>query len=45
MLQALIDGRLMLDPVPYESAQEQGALMVAYSLSLNQVKLNFELHV
>eukprot|EP00878_Enallax_costatus_P006349 GHUV01006657.1.p1 GENE.GHUV01006657.1~~GHUV01006657.1.p1 ORF type:complete len:259 (+),score=72.04 GHUV01006657.1:372-1148(+) len=34
---ALIDGQLMLDPVPHESAQEQGELMVAYSSMLNQV--------
>lgn len=34
---ALINDQLMLDPVPHESAQEQGSLLVAYSSALNQV--------
>lgn len=39
LLQALIDDRLMLDPVPHEHAQEQGSLLVAYSSALNQVRM------
>jgi hypothetical protein len=37
-LQALVEGKLMLDPVPHESAQQQGSLLVAYSSAANQVR-------
>jgi hypothetical protein len=37
-LQALVDGKLLLDPVPHESAQQQGSLLVAYSSAANQVR-------
>lgn len=36
-LQSLINSQLMLDPVPHEAAQEQGSLLVAYSVASNQV--------
>lgn len=36
-LQALVDGKLLLDPVPHEAAQQQGSLLVAYSSAANQV--------
>lgn len=34
---ALVEGKLLLDPVPHESAQQQGSLLVAYSSAANQV--------
>jgi hypothetical protein len=37
VLQALVQDRLLLDPVPHESAQQQGSLLVAYSVATNQV--------
>lgn len=36
-VQALVRDQLLLDPVPPESAQQQGALLVAYSVAANQV--------
>lgn len=35
--QALVRDQLLLDPVPHESAQQQGSLLVAYSVAANQV--------
>lgn len=37
VLQALVRDQLLLDPVPHESAQQQGSLLVAYSVAANQV--------
>jgi exosome complex component MTR3 len=32
-----VNEQLLLDPVPHEAAQQQGSLLVAYSLAANQV--------
>lgn len=34
---SLVRDQLLLDPVPHESAQQQGSLLVAYSVAANQV--------
>lgn len=36
-VQSLVRGQLLLDPVPHESVQQQGSLLVAYSVAANQV--------
>lgn len=41
VLQALVQDQLLLDPVPHESAQQQGSLLVAYSVATNQVSVGF----
>lgn len=37
LLQALVRDQLLLDPVPHETAQQQGSMLLAYSLAANQV--------
>jgi hypothetical protein len=40
-VQALAGQQLLLDPMPHECAQQQGSLLVAYSVAANEVGVMF----
>lgn len=42
-VQSLVRDQLLLDPVLHESAQQQGSLLVAYSVAANQVRCTFSM--